>query len=150
MRLFIQRVIQASVSIDKNCTAQIGKGLLILVSFEESDTEESLIWAGNKLLNLRIFNDEQGVMNLSVKDIMGELLIVSQFTLHAQIKKGNRPSYIRAARPNVAEPLYIKFIQWLNKNLPKPSQTGTFGADMQISLINDGPVSIWIDTNNKE
>ncbi|MGL5959922.1 MAG: D-aminoacyl-tRNA deacylase [Bacteroidales bacterium] len=150
MRLVLQRVMQASISIDENCTAKINKGLLTLVGFEAQDTLEDLSWAANKLLNLRIFDDTQGVMNLSIGEVNGEILVVSQFTLYAQTKKGNRPSYIRSAPPEIAEPLYETFIQLINKNFQKPVKTGTFGEDMQVGLINDGPITIWIDTKNKE
>lgn len=150
MRLLIQRVLKASVAINGKLKSEIGKGLLVLVGFEEVDTDEDLAWATSKLARLRIFDDEQGVMNLSIQDIDGQALIVSQFTLHAQTKKGNRPSYIRAARPETANPLYEKFITFIEKELGKPVATGEFGADMKVSLINDGPVTIWIDTKEKE
>ncbi len=150
MRLLIQRVLKASVAINGKLKSEIEKGLLVLVGFEEADTDEDLVWATSKLVRLRIFDDEQGVMNLSTQDIDGQVLIVSQFTLHAQTKKGNRPSYIRAARPETAIPLYEKFITFIEKELGKPVATGEFGADMKVSLINDGPVTIWIDTKEKE
>lgn len=150
MRSVIQRVSEASVKIDGKITASICNGLLILVGIEDADNSEDIEWLCNKIVNLRIFNDAGGVMNLSVKDISGEILLVSQFTLHASTKKGNRPSYIKASKPEVAVPLYEKFIKRLEFNLAKPIQTGVFGADMKISLINDGPVTIIIDTTNKE
>ncbi len=150
MRMLIQRVLKASVEIDGKLKSEINKGLLVLVGFEEADTDEDLTWSVSKLLRLRIFDDAEGVMNLSVQDVEGEILIVSQFTLHAQTKKGNRPSYIRAARPETAIPLYEKFITFTEKELGKPVPTGQFGADMKVSLINDGPVTIWIDTKEKE
>lgn len=145
----IQRVTSASVVIHQQVTASIRNGLLVLVGIEHADTEEDVSWLSTKIVNLRIFNDEQGVMNISVKDVGGELLVVSQFTLHASTKKGNRPSYIKAARPEVAIPLYEKFVQALEVQLGRPVQTGTFGADMKVQLINDGPVTIIIDTKNK-
>jgi D-tyrosyl-tRNA(Tyr) deacylase len=124
--------------------------LLVLAGFEEADTHEDLEWMSSKLANLRIFNDESGLMNLSVRDVAGDLLVVSQFTLHALTKKGNRPSFIRAAKPDVAIPLYEKFVQLLEKELGKPVGTGEFGADMKVNLLNDGPVTIFIDSKNKE
>jgi D-aminoacyl-tRNA deacylase len=150
MRAVIQRVLSASVSIDRNINSKIEKGLLILLGIEESDTEEDVLWLSGKIVRLRIFNDAEGVMNLTITDIKGEILVVSQFTLHASTKKGNRPSYIKAARPEIAIPLYEKFIEHLSIELGKPLLTGVFGADMQVSLINDGPVTIIIDTKNKE
>jgi D-tyrosyl-tRNA(Tyr) deacylase len=145
----VQRVATASVEISKQVTASIGRGLLVLVGIEEADTQEDVEWLSAKIVNLRIFDDGQGVMNISVKDVNGDLLVVSQFTLHASTKKGNRPSYIKAAKPEVAVPLYEKFVQALEVQLGKPVYTGTFGADMQVSLVNDGPVTIIIDTKNK-
>jgi D-tyrosyl-tRNA(Tyr) deacylase len=145
----IQRVATASVEINKQVTASIGRGLLVLVGIEEADTQEDVEWLSAKIVNLRIFDDTQGVMNISVKDVDGELLVVSQFTLHASTKKGNRPSYIKAARPEVAVPLYEKFVKALEVQLRKPVYTGTFGADMKVGLVNDGPVTIIIDTKNK-
>jgi D-tyrosyl-tRNA(Tyr) deacylase len=145
----IQRVATASVEINKQVTASIGRGLLVLVGIEEADTQEDVEWLSAKIVNLRIFDDTQGVMNISVKDVDGELLVVSQFTLHASTKKGNRPSYIKAARPEVAVPLYEKFVKALEVQLGKPVYTGTFGADMKVGLVNDGPVTIIIDTKNK-
>lgn len=150
MRVTIQRVASASVTINGKVKSVIGKGLLILAGFEEADTDEDLEWMSNKLINLRIFNDENGQMNLSVKDISGAIIIVSQFTLHALTKKGNRPSFIRAARPDVAVPLYQKFIWLAEKNLGAKVGTGEFGADMKVALVNDGPVTIIIDSKNRE
>lgn len=150
MRSVVQRVSQASVSINEVVTGKIGTGLLVLVGIEESDTFEDIKWLSGKIVRLRIFGDEQGVMNLPVSDISGDVLLVSQFTLHASTKKGNRPSYIRAARPEIAVPLYEKFLQQLELDLGKPIQKGEFGAMMQITLINDGPVTILFDTKHKE
>lgn len=150
MRILIQRVSQASVTIGGNLKSNIQKGLLILTGIEDADNEEDIIWLSNKIVSLRVFDDNTGVMNLSLKDIDGEILLVSQFTLHASTNKGNRPSYIRAAKPETAIPLYEKMIVQLEKDLGKPISTGTFGADMKVSLINDGPVTIWIDSRNKE
>lgn len=150
MRVVIQRVSKASVSIAGKINGEIGKGLLILLGIEEADTEEDAKWLSGKISRLRIFNDEDGVMNLSVKDVDGEILVVSQFTLHAGTKKGNRPSYIRAAKPETAVPLYEYFIKQMEQDLGKPLQTGKFGAMMDILLVNDGPVTIIIDTKNKE
>lgn len=145
----IQRVTRASVTIDQKIHSAIGKGLMILLGIEEADDSEDIDWLAAKMVNLRIFNDETGVMNISVKDINGEILVVSQFTLHASTKKGNRPSYIKAARPEKAIPIYESFIQKISTELCRPVQTGIFGADMKIELINDGPVTILIDTKNK-
>jgi len=150
MRALIQRVSEASVTIAEKQTAFIGKGLLILIGIEEADTVEDIAWLLQKIVNLRIFDDENGVMNRSVKEIFGEICLVSQFTLHASTKKGNRPSYIRAAKPVVAIPLYERLISTLSHDLGKEIHTGTFGAMMQVNLCNDGPVTIWIDTKNKE
>jgi D-tyrosyl-tRNA(Tyr) deacylase len=150
MRVVIQRVSSATVSIDNNCKSKIEKGLLVLLGIEEADTDEDISWLCGKINRLRIFGDAEGVMNLSVSDVSGEVLVVSQFTLHASTKKGNRPSYIKAAKPETAIPLYTRFIQQMQLELGKPIATGEFGADMQISLINDGPVTIIIDTKNKE
>jgi D-tyrosyl-tRNA(Tyr) deacylase len=150
MRVVVQRVSQASVSIDDNITGEIGPGLLVFVGIEESDTFEDIKWLSGKIVRLRIFADEQGVMNLPVSDISGDILVVSQFTLHASTKKGNRPSYILAAKPEIAIPLYEKFLQQLELDLGKPVQKGEFGTMMQISLINDGPVTILFDTKHKE
>ncbi len=145
----IQRVTSASVEIENNIKAQIQNGLLVLVGIEDADREEDIDWLAAKIVNLRIFNDEAGVMNISVKDFNGDIILVSQFTLQANTKKGNRPSYIKAAKPDVAIPLYEKFIQLVTVLLGKPVQTGEFGADMKVSLVNDGPVTIVIDTKNK-
>jgi D-aminoacyl-tRNA deacylase len=145
----IQRVKQTTVTIANQTKASIGLGLLILVGVEEADTKEDIDWLAQKIVNLRIFNDDQGVMNVSVKDVGGEIIIVSQFTLHASTKKGNRPSYIKAAKPEIAIPLYEKFVMAAQLHLDKPIQTGEFGADMQVALVNDGPVTILIDTKNK-
>jgi len=150
MRAVIQRVSKASVSIERKLKSEINTGLLLLVGIEESDNSEDINWLSSKIVQLRIFNDENGVMNLSVKDISGEILAISQFTLHAKVKKGNRPSYIQAAKPEIAIPLYNQFIMQLSFDLEKEVQTGEFGANMQVELINDGPVTILIDTKNKE
>jgi D-aminoacyl-tRNA deacylase len=150
LRVVIQRVSEASVTIDQKEYSRIGSGLLVLLGIEEADNEEDADWLGNKIINLRVFNDEAGVMNRSVLESGGGILLVSQFTLHAATKKGNRPSYIRAARPETAIPLYEQFIQKLSALLGKPVATGVFGADMKVQLLNDGPVTIWIDTKNKE
>jgi len=150
MRAVVQRVQKASVAIDGQLHASIEQGLLILLGIEDADNDEDIAWLSQKITQLRIFNDDAGVMNISVKDINGEVLLVSQFTLHASIKKGNRPSYIRASKPDIAIPLYNKMIQQLEKDLGKPIQTGVFGADMKVALLNDGPVTIIIDTKNKE
>ncbi|WP_374539754.1 D-aminoacyl-tRNA deacylase [Flavobacterium sp.] len=150
MKAVIQRVLQSSVTIDQKIVAQIEQGLLVLVGIEDADTKEDIDWLTSKIANLRIFGDENQVMNLSVKDIKGEMLVVSQFTLHALTKKGNRPSYIKAARPEIAVPLYESFVQQMEIELGKKVQTGQFGADMKVALINDGPVTIIIDTKNKE
>lgn len=150
MRVLIQRVSEASVTIDGNLKSNIRKGLLVLTGIEDADNEEDIVWLSNKIVNLRVFDDKEGVMNLSLKDIDGNILLVSQFTLHASTKKGNRPSYIRAAKPETAIPLYEKMIAQLEKDLGKQIATGTFGADMKVALINDGPVTIWIDSRNRE
>ena len=150
MRIVIQRVSEASVEIEQNIVAQINQGLLVLVGIEEEDNIEDINWLVSKIINLRIFADENEVMNLSVKDIAGEIIAVSQFTLHALTKKGNRPSYIKAAKPDIAIPMYEKFIQQLETELGKKIQTGQFGADMKVTLVNDGPVTIIIDSKNKE
>ena len=150
MRVVIQRVISASVSIDGTCKSEIGRGLLILLGIEDADTDDDISWLCGKIIRLRIFNDAKGIMNLSVADIQGNVLVVSQFTLHASTRKGNRPSYIKAAKPEIAIPKYEKFIQQLTSELGKTIATGEFGADMQIGLINDGPVTITIDSKNKE
>ncbi|MDR0661495.1 MAG: D-tyrosyl-tRNA(Tyr) deacylase [Prevotellaceae bacterium] len=150
MRVLVQRVSKSSVTIEEQVVATIGKGMLLLVGFEEADTKEDIEWMAAKLVKLRIFDDNEGVMNLSIQDTNVDVIIVSQFTLHAQTKKGNRPSYIKAARPEQAIPLYKEFIAAMEKELGKPVQTGEFGAEMMVELINDGPVTIWIDTKNKE
>jgi D-tyrosyl-tRNA(Tyr) deacylase len=150
MRAVIQRVTQANVVINNSIRSNISKGLLILVGIEDSDTPEDITWLSSKIVNLRIFNDATGVMNESVIDQGGDILVVSQFTLHASTKKGNRPSYIRASKPPVAVPIYEQFVQQLQTDLGKPVATGEFGADMKVSLLNDGPVTIVIDTKNKE
>jgi D-tyrosyl-tRNA(Tyr) deacylase len=150
MRVVIQRVTEASVSINNNIIRNIGKGLLILLGIEESDNIEDIEWLTGKIVRLRVFPDEIGVMNLSVKEIDGEIMVVSQFTLHASTKKGNRPSYIKAAKPEIAIPVYEKFIEQLKIEFGKNIITGEFGAYMQINLVNDGPVTIIIDTKNKE
>lgn len=150
MKAVIQRVSQASVTIDSEIVADIQKGLLVLVGIEDADAQEDSSWLCQKIANLRIFGDENDVMNLSVKEINGEIIVVSQFTLHALTKKGNRPSYIKASKPEIAIPLYEKFVQQLEKQLGKKVQTGIFGADMKVSLLNDGPVTIMIDSKNKE
>ncbi|MBP1617048.1 MAG: dtd [Bacteroidetes bacterium] len=150
MRVLVQRVRKASVTIKKECKSLISNGLLVFVGIEDDDNSEDIEWLSNKIIQLRIFNDENGVMNKSVQDIDGEILVVSQFTLHASTKKGNRPSYIRAAKPQIAIPLYEAFCQTLQLKTKKEIPTGAFGADMQVELVNDGPVTIWIDSKNKE
>lgn len=150
MRVIIQRVSESSVAIDGFVKSQIGRGYMILVGFENEDSKEDIDWLSNKICNLRIFDDEEGVMNKSIKDINGEILLISQFTLHALTKKGNRPSYIHAAKPDIAIPLYEEFIETLSRTLGKPIGTGEFGADMKVQLVNDGPATISIDTKNKE
>ncbi|HEU4789402.1 MAG TPA: D-aminoacyl-tRNA deacylase [Flavobacterium sp.] len=150
MKTVIQRVSSASVTIDSKIVADIQKGLLVLVGMEDADTQEDINWLCQKITNLRIFGDENGVMNLSVKDIDGEVIVVSQFTLHASTKKGNRPSYIKASKPGIAIPMYENFVKQIEKELGKKVQTGIFGADMKVSLLNDGPVTIQIDSKNKE
>lgn len=149
MRAVIQRVNHASVSIENKIKSEIQKGILILVGIEESDDLEDISWLSNKITQLRIFDDAEGVMNLSVKDIEGEILAISQFTLHAKTKKGNRPSYIQAAKPEISIPLYEKFVEQLSLDLGKEIKTGEFGAYMKVALENDGPVTIQIDTKNK-
>jgi len=149
MRALIQRVSRAGVAIDGKEISRIGQGLLILLGIEAADGDDDIQWLVNKIAGLRIFDDADGVMNLSVKDIHGEALVVSQFTLHARVKKGFRPSYIDSAPPAISIPLYEQFIRVLGGELEKPVQTGEFGAMMQVSLVNDGPVTIWIDTKNK-
>jgi D-tyrosyl-tRNA(Tyr) deacylase len=150
MRAVLQRVKRASVTVEGNITGAIGEGLLVLLGIEEADTLEDMNWLAGKLVNLRIFDDEQGVMNRSLLETGGGLLLVSQFTLFAATKKGNRPSYSRAAPPVIAIPIYEKMIELLSAELGKPIQTGVFGADMKVELLNDGPVTIVIDTKNKE
>lgn len=150
MRAVLQRVKRASVTVEGNITGSIEEGLLVLLGIEEADTLEDMNWLSGKLVNLRIFNDEQGVMNRSLLEVGGGLLLVSQFTLFAATKKGNRPSYSRAAPPVIAIPIYEKMIELLTAELGKPIQTGVFGADMKVELLNDGPVTIVIDTKNKE
>ena len=150
MKVVIQRVSEASVTVDGNITGKINQGLLVLVGIEDADTNEDIEWLSNKIVNLRIFNDEALVMNKSVIDIAGDILLVSQFTLHASTKKGNRPSYIKASKPDFAIPIYQKMIEKLEKDLNKKVETGVFGADMKLKLLNDGPVTIVIDSKNKE
>ena len=150
MRAVIQRVSKASVTIDNKIYSQIENGLLVLAGIEDADTAEDIEWLSGKIVNLRVFNDENGVMNVSVKDINGDILAVSQFTLHASTKKGNRPSYIKASKPEFAIPMYEKFVQQLSNDLGKNVGTGVFGADMKVELLNDGPVTIVIDTKNRE
>lgn len=150
MRVVIQRVSSASVTVNSNITGSIEKGLLIFVGIEDADTDEDIEWLSNKITRLRVFDDEAGVMNRDVLETGGGILLISQFTLHAATKKGNRPSYIRASKPEIAVPLYEQFIQQLSASLGKPVATGIFGADMKVALVNDGPVTIWIDSKNKE
>ncbi|MFZ9330967.1 MAG: D-aminoacyl-tRNA deacylase [Chitinophagaceae bacterium] len=150
MRVVIQRVAHAQVVVNEAVVGSIGTGLLVLVGIEDTDQLEDVEWLTGKIINLRIFNDEAGVMNLSVKDINGEILIISQFTLHASTKKGNRPSYIRASKPDHAVPLYEAIKKRLSEDLGKHVEAGIFGADMKVSLLNDGPVTITMDTKNKE
>jgi len=150
MRVFVQRVSEASVVVENEIHSEIGSGMLILLGIEKEDNQEDIDWLCAKITKLRIFPDAEGIMNLSLMDTNGEVLVVSQFTLHASTKKGNRPSYINAARPEVALPLYEEFISRLTQVLGKRIGTGEFGADMKVSLINDGPVSIWIDSKSKE
>ena len=150
MKAVIQRVSQSSVTINNEIVAQIQQGLLVLVGIEDTDNQEDINWLTSKIANLRIFEDESEIMNLSLKDIDGEMIVVSQFTLHALTKKGNRPGYIKASKPEIAIPLYESFVQQMEKELGKKVQTGQFGADMKVSLVNEGPVTIIIDTKNKE
>lgn len=150
MRILIQRVVKASVTVEGKLTGAIKKGLLVFAGIEDADTTEDVKWLSNKIVNLRVFDDENKVPNISVKDIDGEILLVSQFTLHAETKKGNRPSYIKAAKPTIAILLYENLIDQLESDLGKKIATGIFGADMKVELINDGPITIWIDTKNKE
>jgi len=149
MKVFIQRVTKAQVSINQETVASIQEGLLVLVGIEQEDTQEDISWLSKKVANLRLFPDQEGVMNQSVQDINGDIIVVSQFTLHASTKKGNRPSYIKAARPEIAIPIYENFVKQLEIETSKPIQTGQFGADMQIELINNGPVTILMDSKNK-
>jgi D-aminoacyl-tRNA deacylase len=150
MKVVIQRVSHASVKVDGNTTGEIGEGLLVLLGIEDADTDEDITWLSNKIVNLRVFIDEEGVMNKSLLEVNGGILLVSQFTLHASTKKGNRPSYIKASKPEFAIPMYQKMITRLQGDLGQPIQTGIFGADMKVELLNDGPVTIIIDTKNKE
>ena len=150
MRVVLQRVSHASVTVAGKQTGKIGKGLLILLGVEDADTAEDINWLSRKLINLRIFNDDAGVMNRSVLEVDGELLVVSQFTLHASTKKGNRPSYIKASKPEIAIPMYEEFMKQLEQDLGKPVAAGIFGADMKVELLNDGPVTIFIDSKNKD
>ena len=150
MKTVIQRVSSASVTINEKTVSEIKAGLLILVGIENEDTTEDIDWLTKKIVNLRVFNDENEVMNMSLIDVNGDVIVVSQFTLHASTKKGNRPSYIKAAKPGIAIPLYEKFVATLEKQLNKKIGTGEFGADMKVSLVNDGPVTILIDSKNKD
>ena len=150
MRIVIQRVSEASVAVEGRITGAIGKGLLVLVGIEDADTDEDISWLSNKITSLRIFDDADGVMNLGIKDSGGEILLVSQFTLHASTKKGNRPSYIKASKPDIAIPMYEKMIVQLETDLGSKIATGIFGADMKVNLVNDGPVTIMIDSKNRE
>ena len=150
MRAVIQRVSEASVAIDGKTKAAIKNGLLVLLAVEAADSEEDMEWLSGKLVRLRVFNDEQGLMNRSVQEIQGDILVISQFTLFASTKKGNRPSYSQAARPEIAIPIYESFVRKLTEQLGRPVQTGEFGADMKVSLTNDGPVTIIIDSKNRE
>lgn len=150
MRVLLQRVLESSVAIDGREVSSIGAGILVLVGIEDSDSADDIEWISGKIARLRIFDDEAGVMNRDVVDAGGDVLVVSQFTLHASTKKGNRPSYIRAARPEVAIPLYESFVATLSQTIGRPVATGVFGADMRVSLINNGPVTIWIDSKARE
>ena len=150
MRVLIQRVSKASVIVNGHNGGAIGNGLLVLLGIEDSDDDDDINYLVRKIINLRVFDDENGVMNKSVQDVDGEIMVVSQFTLHASTKKGNRPSYIRAAKPEIAIPLYEKFVEEIYNESGKEARTGEFGADMQINLINDGPVTIWMDSKEKE
>lgn len=150
MRVVLQRVSKASVKVNGQITGAIEKGLLVLLGIEDADTKEDIEWLSSKIVNLRVFDDESGVMNLSVKDVDGDLLLVSQFTLHASVKKGNRPSYIKASKPEFAIPVYEQMILQLGQDMDKKIATGIFGANMKVELLNDGPVTIVIDTKNKE
>ena len=150
MKVAIQRVSQASVTVEQKIPAEIQKGLLVLVGIEDADTQEDMDWLAGKIVKMRIFGDENDVMNCSVQDIDGDIIVVSQFTLHASTKKGNRPSYIKASKPEFAIPTYEKFVQALEKEFGRKVQTGIFGADMKVSLLNDGPVTIVMDSKNRE
>src|SRR4030042_4502748 len=150
MRALIQRIKEASITINGSLYASVRNGILVFIGSEESDDREDIEWLAGKIVRLRIFNDKEGIMNLPITEIQGEIMVVSQFTLHASTRKGNRPSYIRAAKPEVAIPLYEAFVSQLEKEFNKNIKTGLFGADMKISLINDGPVTIFMDTKNKE
>ena len=150
MRAVIQRTKQASVVVEGTTVAQIEHGLIIFLGIETEDDDEDIKWLSNKIINLRIFSDENGIMNKNINSVAGDIILVSQFTLHASTKKGNRPSYIKAAKPEVAIPLYERFIAQIEKDFGKKIQKGIFGADMKVSLLNDGPVTIFIDTKNKE
>lgn len=150
MRTVIQRVSSSSVVIDGVCQGEIGRGMNVLIGIEDGDTDEDIEWICHKIVNLRIFDDDSGVMNLSVRDVDGDILVISQFTLYASTKKGNRPSYIKAARPEISIPLYEKFLLRLENILGKPVKKGIFGADMKVTIVNDGPVTILIDTKNRE
>ena len=150
MRIVLQRVSEASVTVENNKIADIQKGLLVLVGIEDADTQEDIDWLVGKIIKMRIFGDENDVMNCSVQDIDGDIIVVSQFTLHASTKKGNRPSYIKAAKPEFAIPMYENFVKSLEKDFNKKVQTGIFGADMKVSLLNDGPVTILMDSKNRD
>lgn len=150
MRVIIQRVKHASVEIEGHVKSMIGQGLLVFVGIEDADNQDDIEWLAKKIVNLRIFGDNEGVMNLSVSEMKGEILVVSQFTLHAMVKKGNRPSYIRASKPDIAIPLYNSFCSEVSLQLGYEVKTGSFGADMKVELLNDGPVTIFIDTKNRE
>ncbi len=150
MRVVLQRVSEASVTINEKINGKIDHGLVVLLGIEETDTRDDIEWLCNKIINLRIFNDDHGVMNLSLDQIGGKILLISQFTLHANTKKGNRPNYIKAAKPDIAIPLYENFIEQLRVKIGEPPETGVFGADMKVSFINDGPVTIIIDSKSRE
>jgi D-aminoacyl-tRNA deacylase len=150
MKVVIQRVLNANVTVEGKIHSVINNGLLVLLGIEDADTDEDIEWLSSKIVNLRIFNDVNGIMNVSVKEMNGDILVVSQFTLHASTKKGNRPSYIKASKPEFAIPMYEKFVKQLSNDLGKKIFTGIFGADMKVALLNDGPVTIVIDTKNKE
>lgn len=150
MRIVIQRVSRASVKVDNVVTGEIGNGLLVLVGIEDADTNEDIEWVSKKIVNLRIFDDENKIPNLSVKEVAGDILVVSQFTLQASVKKGNRPSYIKASKADIAIPIYEKFLMQLENDLGRQIYKGVFGADMKVELVNDGPITIWIDTKKRE